>query len=148
MYIVKAEKTMKQIVALSILLVGLFSPTLLVKADIVSKPNGISLLKMEEVNSVRVEQVAGGSRIFQINDGYEEVIIRKVINWLNQSRSIKDESEIKSYNSPVKLYITMRDGDVASIEPIFNCFAENGGKMCTIIDGEILFTYKKEKIRL
>lgn len=133
---------MKKLVILGLVFIGLFLPTFLVKADVNPRHNGIPPLKTEDVNSVQVNQLAGGSRISQINDGYEEVIIRKVINWINKSRPAKEVTEFKSYKSPVKLKVTMNNGDIAIIEPIFNCKTENGGKTCTIVDGEILIYTK------
>lgn len=42
----------------------------------------------------------------------------------------------------------MNNGDIAIIKPIFNCKTENGGKTCTIVDGEILYTQNKVNVRL
>lgn len=139
---------MKKRLILGLVFVGLFCPIFFVKADINPKLNGVIPMKIEEVNSVHVERLLGGSRIFQINDGYEEVIIRKVINWINTSKPADKVSDFKSYKSPVKLTVTMRNGDVAFIEPIFICNRENTGKPCTIIDGEVLFSQNKVKVRL
>lgn len=138
---------MKKLVVLGLVLTGLFSPIFLAKADVYPKLNVIHPLKTEEVNSVQVKRLAGGSRIFEINDGYSEVIVRKVINWINTSKPANGVSELKSYKSPVKLKVTMSNGDVAFIEPIFNCITENGGKTCTIVDGEVLYTQNKVKVR-
>jgi hypothetical protein len=138
----------KKIIILGLVLAGLFFPMLLVKADVNPKMNGIHSLKTEEVNSVQVKRLSGGSRIFQINDGYEEVIIRKVINWINTSRLANGVTEFESYKSPVKLKVTMSNGDVAAIEPVFNCITDNDRKSCTIVDGEVLYTQNKVKIRL
>jgi hypothetical protein len=63
-----------------------------------------------------------GSRSFQINDGYEEVIIRKVINWINSARPAKGVTGFESYKSPVKLKLTMSNGDVAVIERRLKAF--------------------------
>lgn len=63
---------MNKIVILGLVLAGLFSPMILVKADVNPKLNRIHPLKTEEVNSIQVKRLSGGSRIFQINDGYIE----------------------------------------------------------------------------
>ncbi|WP_312469850.1 hypothetical protein [Neobacillus sp.] len=139
---------MKKLVIIGLVIAGLFSPMLLVKADVNPKLNGIHPLKTEEVNSVQVKRLSGRSRIFQINDGYEEVIIRKVINWINTSRPANGVTEFESYKSPVKLKVTMSNGDVASLEPVFNCITENDGKTCTLVDSEVLYTQNKVKVRL
>lgn len=139
---------MKKLLILGLVLAGIFSPMLLVNADVNPKLNGIHPLKTEKINSVQVKRLSGGSRMFQINDGYEEVVIRKVINWINTSRPANGGTEFDSYKSPVKLRVTMSNGDIAVIEPIFTCIAENGKKSCTIVDGEVLFTQNNVKIRL
>lgn len=120
---------------------------LLVKADTKPRLNGIRPLKTEEVNSVQVKQLSGGSRIFQINDGYEEVIIGKVINWINSSRPANGVTNFESYKSPVQLIVKMQNGDIAFIEPIFHCI-KNGGNTCTIVDGEVLYTQNNIKVPL
>ena len=42
----------------------------------------------------------GGSRLFKENDGYEEVIIDKVVKWINTSNPSKGPTELKLKKHP------------------------------------------------
>ncbi|MFJ8234910.1 hypothetical protein ACIQ34_04070 [Ureibacillus sp. NPDC094379] len=137
---------MKKLVIVAIVLVGLLSPLFFAKAD--TKLDGIIPINSEKVNSVHVERLEGGTRTFQINDGYEEVVIRKIINWINTSKPLDGFDQSSFYKAPVKLQVIMSNGDVAIIEPIFNCVTENRAKTCSIIDGEVLFSQNHVKVRL
>lgn len=136
---------LKKRVILSMVFLLIVSP--LVKVDATPNRNGIQPLKKDDVNSVQVNQLSGSSRTFQINDGYEEVIIRKVIDWINTARSANGVTNFESYKSPVQLTVIMQNGDVAFVEPVFNCI-KNGGKTCTIVAGEVLYTQNKIKVLL
>ena len=75
----------------------------------------------------------GGSRLFKESDGYEEVIINKVVKWINTSNPSEGPTELEFNNSPIsKLKIRMKNGDIAVIEPAYNCIFENQKKTCTI----------------
>ncbi|SOC11190.1 hypothetical protein SAMN05880501_10699 [Ureibacillus xyleni] len=116
-------------------------PMLFLRADVTHK------LNIGEVNSIQVKRLVGESRTFQINDGYEEIIINKVINWINTSIATNGR-EIRAYKSPVKLFITMKNGDIAQIEPLFRCDTNNGKTECAIVDGQVLYTQSNLKIPL
>ncbi|WP_456278709.1 hypothetical protein [Bacillus sp. AK128] len=104
-------------------------------------------LKLEDVSSIEVSQFSGKSRLFQITDGYEEKIMRKVLNWLNESSLVKSESSVDSPKIPISLTVNMRNGEVIVIQPTYRCILEeNQTKICTPVDGEILL-YKGEHLK-
>lgn len=130
---------MKRLVVLILVFAGLFTAIQLAKADIQLK------LKNEDVLSV---QVNGGSRIFKENDGYEEVIISKIVKWINTSSVSERSTELPLNKIPSIMKIKMKNGDVAVIEPAYNCMSENQTKICTIADGEVVYTQNQVKNRL
>lgn len=115
---------------------------LLVKASFHPK------LEKEAVSFIQVNRLNGETRLFKENDGYEEVIISKVVNWINTASP--SEGVIELNKTPVVLImkIKMKDGDVAVIEPAYNCVSENHVKTCTIADGEVIYTRNNKKVRL
>ena len=135
---------MKKLVVLVLVFVGLFSSIQLAKATI--QP----ILKAEDVLSVQVNSLNGGSRLFKENDGYEEVIIDKVVKWINTSSPSEGATELHLNNPPTAsmLKIKMRNGDVVVIEPAYNCISENQTKTCTVADGEVIYTQNQVKTRL
>jgi hypothetical protein len=42
----------------------------------------------------------------------------------------------------------MNNGDVAVIEPAYNCISDYHTKTCTAVDGEVIYTHNKLKARL
>lgn len=115
---------------------------LLVKASFQPK------LEKEAVSFIQVNRLNGETRLFKENDGYEEVIISKVVNWINTASP--SEGVIELNKTPVVsiLKIKMKNGDVAVIEPAYNCVSENQVKTCTIADGEVIYTRNNKKVRL
>ena len=127
------------------MIVGLFFPAIqLVKANIQPK------LKTEDVLFVQVNRLNGETRLFKESDGYEEVIISKVVNWINTSSPSEGAIELDLNKTPVVsiMKIKMKNGDVAVIEPAYNCVSENQVKTCTIADGEVIYTRNNKKVRL
>lgn len=135
---------MKKLVVLVLVFVGLFSSIQLAKANI--QPQ----LKAEDVLSVQVNSLNGGTRLFKENDGYEEVIIDKVVKWINTSSPSEGATELNLNNPSMvsMLKIKMKNGDVAIIEPAYNCISENQTKTCTVADGEVIYTQNQVKTRL
>ncbi|MGE7997709.1 hypothetical protein ACQKOF_03325 [Lysinibacillus sp. NPDC093190] len=135
---------MRKLVILIMLIVGLFSQKQLVNANMQPK------LKKEDVLFVQVNRLYGGTRSFKENDGYEEAIISKVVNWINTASPSEGVIELESNKTPVIsiMKIKMKNGDVAVIEPAYNCVSENQVKTCTIADGEVIFTGNNKKVRL
>ena len=123
---------------------GLFSAIQLAKASIQPR------LKNEDVLSVQVNGLNGGSRLFSENDGYEEVIISKVVKWINTSSASEKPTELMLNKTPKAsiLKVKMKNGNVAVIEPAYNCVFENQLKTCTITDGEVIYTRNNKKVRL
>ena len=115
---------MKKLFVLVLVFVGLFSSIQLAKANVQPK------LKAGDVLSVQVNSLNGGSRLFKENDGYEEVIIDKVVRWINTSSPSEGATELNLNNPPTvsMLKMKMRNGDVAVIEPAYNCISENQTK--------------------
>ncbi|MBK5446954.1 MULTISPECIES: hypothetical protein [unclassified Peribacillus] len=135
---------MKKLVILVLVFTVLFSPIQLAKANIQPK------LKTGDVLSVQVNRLYGGSRLFKESDGYEEVIINKVVKWINTSSHSEGATELELNKTPIVsiLKIKMKNGDVAVIEPAYNCISENQAKTCTIAESEVIYTRNNIKIRL
>lgn len=135
---------MRKLVILVTVIFGLFfsMQLLLVKASFQPK------LEKEAVSFIQVNRLNGETRLFKENDGYEEVIISKVVNWINTASP--SEGVIELNKTPVVsiMKIKMKDGDVAVIEPAYNCVSENQVKTCTIADGEVIYTRNNKKVRL
>ncbi|WP_427107938.1 hypothetical protein [Lysinibacillus xylanilyticus] len=135
---------MRKLVILVTVIFGLFfsMQLLLVKASFQPK------LEKEAVSFIQVKRLNGETRLFKENDGYEEVIISKVVNWINTASP--SEGVIELNKTPVVsiIKIKMKDGDVAVIEPAYNCVSENHVKTCTIAEGEIIYTRNNKNVRL
>jgi hypothetical protein len=109
-----------------------------------------NLLTIEGVTSLQVVRSSGmdGSRLFRRTDGYEERVIRKVIEWINTSNPVQVTTDFGLQRLPIVMKLKMSDGDVAVIEPAYNCIAASQTKTCTAVDGEIVFTRNKKRFRL
>ncbi|WP_132748301.1 hypothetical protein [Scopulibacillus darangshiensis] len=55
-------------------------------------------VQAEDVISVQVHSLSGITRLFKITDGYEERVIRKVTEWINDSGPIKGTVEVPQNN--------------------------------------------------
>jgi len=115
---------------------------LLVKASFQPK------LEKEAVSSIQVNRLNGETRLFKENDGYEEVIISKVVKWINTASPSEGIIELNKTFVVSIMKIKMKDGDVAIIEPAYNCMSENQVKTCSIADGEVIYTRNNKKVRL
>jgi hypothetical protein len=106
-------------------------------------------LKTSDVASIQINRLSGGSRVFNENDGYEEPIVRKVVEMFNTAIPVKDASEIANIMAPVVLLkIKMKDGSVISIAPAYTCLVQNKVNTCTMTDDEFVFTQNNQKERL
>ncbi len=125
---------------------GLFFPIqlLLVKANIQPK------LEKVDVSFIQVNRLNGETRLFKENDGYEEVIIDKIVNWINTSSPSEEANELELNQTSIIsiMKIKLKNGDVAVIEPAYNCVSQNQVKTCTIADGEVIYTSNNKKLRL
>ncbi|WP_375200519.1 hypothetical protein [Bacillus sp. RS11] len=135
---------MRKLVILVTVIFGLFfsMQLLLVKASFQPK------LEKEAVSFIQVNRLNGETRLFKENDGYEEVIISKVVNWINTASPSEGVIELNKTPIVSIMRIKMKDGDVAVIEPAYNCVSENHVKTCTIADGEVIYTRNNKKVRL
>jgi hypothetical protein len=131
---------MKKLVKIFLVLTVLFSPIHIVDAN--------ENLKIEKVISIEVVGSSGETRLFRITDGYEEKIMRKVLEWINTSIPVEGETDLGLHKIPISLKLKMREGDFAIIEPAYNCISENRTKTCTAVDGEIVYTRNRIKTRL
>ena len=87
-------------------------------------------------------------RVFNENDGYEEPVLKKVVEWINSSNAIKEQTK-KNIKTPiVELKIKMKNGDVAKIEPAYNCLVQNKINTCTMVDNEVTYTHNHQRVRL
>ncbi|MFC5647547.1 hypothetical protein ACFPYJ_00070 [Paenibacillus solisilvae] len=138
---------MKKLVSLILVIAGLFFPIDFAKANIQTKK---PLLITEDVLSVQVNSLYGGSRLFKESDGYEEVTINKVVKWINTSSPSKGQTELVLNKTPIdsKLQINMKNGNISVIEPAYNCLSVNQTKICMIAEGEVIYTRKNIKVRL
>lgn len=134
---------MRKLVIPVMVIFGLFFPMqlLLVKASI--QPQ----LEKEDVSFIQVNRLNGETRLFKENDGYEEVIIGKVVNWINTSSPSEGAIELELNKTSIIsiLKIKMKNGDVAVIEPAYNCVSLNQLKTCTIADGEVIYTSNNKR---
>lgn len=139
---------MKKLVLLILVVIsGLFCPIDITKANFqLKKP----LLKPEDILSVQVNGLYGSSRLFKESDGYEEVTINKIIKWINTSSLSVGPTELKLNKTPIlpKLKIKMKNGNISVIEPAYNCLSASQTKICTIAEGEVIYTWNSKKVRL
>ena len=137
---------MRKLVILVMVIFGLFFPMqmLLVKASI--QPQ----LEKEDVSFIQVNRLNGETRLFKENDGYEEVIIGKVVSWINTSSPSEGaiDLELNKTSMVSIMKIKMKNGDIVVIEPAYNCVSKNQVKTCTIADGEVIYTSNNKKVRL
>lgn len=135
---------MRKLVILVTVIFGLFfsMQLLLVQASFQPK------LEKEAVSFIQVNRLNEETRLFKENDGYEEVIISKVVNWINTASPSEGVIELNKTPIVSIMKIKMKDGDVAVIEPAYNCVSENHVKTCTIADGEVIYTRNYKKVRL
>ncbi|WP_462411558.1 DUF3888 domain-containing protein [Neobacillus sp. Marseille-QA0830] len=106
-------------------------------------------LKTEDVSSIQVSRLSGGSRVFRENDGYEEPVVRKVVEWLNTANPINAATDLHQPKAPTAvLKINMKNGDVLTVEPAYHCTDQNKSKTCTLADGEVLVIHNNQSDQL
>ncbi|WHY77244.1 DUF3888 domain-containing protein [Neobacillus sp. WH10] len=132
---------MNKLVILILVFSGFFLPVQLAKANVP--------IKSEDVASIQINRLSGGSRVFKETDGYEEPVIRKVVEWINTANPVKEATEIVNEKPPIAvLKIKMKNGNVALIEPVYNCLDLNQTKTCTLADSDVIYTRNNQKERL
>ena len=85
---------MKKFIILLLVFVGLFSSTQLSSGETNSEEREKPEIQAENVISVQVHSLSGITRLFKITDGYEERVLRKVTEWINDSSLIKGTVEV------------------------------------------------------
>jgi len=132
---------MKQLAILILVFFGIILSVQQVQAN--------ALMKWEDVASMQIYRTSGGTRTFNENDGIEAFVIQKVIEWINTSSPVKETTELADKKTPIAVIkIKMKNGDVAIVEPAYDCHVQNKTKFCTLADGDVILTRNNQKIRL
>ncbi len=98
---------------------------------------------------MQINRASGGTRTFNENDGIEEFVIRKVVEWINTASPVKAATKLDNKKTPISLLkIKMKNGDVAIIEPAYDCHVQNQTKFCTLADGDVILSQDNQKVRL
>ncbi|MGG3564026.1 hypothetical protein ABES03_20770 [Neobacillus rhizosphaerae] len=105
-------------------------------------------LKHYEVQDIKVENDSGLQRVFSINDGYQERVLRKVVHWLNNASRVNGTTEILLDKPTHKMTLKMANDEVITIEPAYMCVLAHNLKTCTAKDGELIVSGKSQKVRL
>jgi hypothetical protein len=132
---------LKKLVVLFLVLAGYFLSVPLAEANV--------SIKSEDVASIQINRLSGGTRIFSESDGIEEYVIRKVIDWINTASTVKEAAEFVNKKTPIVLLkIKMKNGDMATVEPAYTCHVQNELKICTLTDGDVIYTRNNQSVRL
>lgn len=105
-------------------------------------------LKHYKVQNIKIENDSGQQRVFSINDGFQERVLRKVVHWLNNSSRVNGTIKVSLDNPSNKLTLKMANNEVITIEPAYTCVVDNKRKTCTAKDGELIVSENSQKIRL
>jgi hypothetical protein len=105
-------------------------------------------LEHSEVQDITVENNSGQQRVFSINDGFQERVLRKVVYWLNNSERVDGTIEVSLDNPSNKLTLKMANDEVITIEPAYTCVVDNKRKTCTVKEGELIVSENGQKVRL
>lgn len=101
-----------------------------------------------DVQNIKVENNSGLQRVFSINDGFQERVLRKVVYWLNNSDRVNGTIEVSLDNPSNKLTLKMANNEVITIEPAYTCVVDNKRKTCTPKEGELIVSENGQKVRL
>lgn len=105
-------------------------------------------LNHEVVQYIKVENDSGQKRVFSINDGFQELVLRKVVYWLNNSNQVTGTIELSIDNPSNKLMLKTVNDELITVEPAYTCVIDNKRKTCTAKDGELIVSENNQKIRL
>ncbi|MEQ6356887.1 hypothetical protein ABNX05_19850 [Lysinibacillus sp. M3] len=105
-------------------------------------------LQYNDVQSINVESNSGLQRLFSINDGFQERVLRKVVYWLNNSDRVNEKIEVSLDNPSNKLTLKMANNEVITIEPAYTCVVHNKREICTTKEGELIVSENRQKVRL
>lgn len=101
-----------------------------------------------DVQSIKVENKSGLQRLFSINDGFQERVLRKVVYWLNNSDQVNQKIEVSLDNPSNKLTLKMANNELITIEPAYTCVVHNKRETCTTKEGELIVSENKQKVQL
>lgn len=101
-----------------------------------------------DVQNIKVENNSGHQRVFSINDGFQERVLRKVVFWLNNSDRVNGTIEVSLDNPTNKLTLKMANDEVITIEPAYTCVVDNKRKTCTAKEGELIVSENRQKVQL
>ncbi|MFF2177656.1 hypothetical protein ACFVT8_14470 [Lysinibacillus sp. NPDC058147] len=105
-------------------------------------------LEHNDVQNIKVENNSGLQRVFSINDGFQERVLRKVIYWLNNTSRVNGTIEVSLDNPSNKLTLKTANDEVITIEPAYTCVIDNKHKICTAKEGELIVSENRQKVRL
>lgn len=133
---------MKKFIIVFMVFIGIFLPIPFVKANNV-------LMKWEDVASMQINRTSGETRTFHENDGMEAFVIQKVVEWINTATPVKKTKELDNRKTPIAiLKMKMKNGDVAIVEPAYDCHVQHQTKFCALVDGDVILTHHNQKTRL
>lgn len=102
-------------------------------------------LEHNDVLNIKVENNSGLQRVFSINDGFQERVLRKVVYWLNNSVLVNGTIEVSLDNPSNKLTLKMANDEVITIEPAYICVVDNKRKTCTAKEEELFVSENGKK---
>lgn len=105
-------------------------------------------LKHYEVQNIKVENDSGLDRVFSINDGYQERVLRKVVHWLNNSSQVNGTTYETLKNPSNKLTLRTANDEMITIKPAYKCVLEIKHYICTAKDGELIISKNSKKVQL
>lgn len=105
-------------------------------------------LEHSDVQSIKVGNTSGLQRVFSINDGFQELVLRKVVYWLNHADRVNETIAVSLDNPSNKLTLKMATDEVIIIEPAYTCVANNKRTTCTAKEGELIVSENRQKVRL
>jgi len=105
-------------------------------------------LEHNDVQNIKIESNSGLQRVFSIDDGFQERVLRKVIYWLKNSDRVNGTIEVSLDNPSNKLKLRMANDEVITIEPAYICVVDNKRKTCTAKEGELIVSENGQKMRL
>ncbi|MFJ7730872.1 hypothetical protein ACIQXF_03180 [Lysinibacillus sp. NPDC097231] len=120
------------------------------------KNNNLSFLEQlmthslvhNDVRNIKVENSSGLQRVFSIDDGFQERVLRKVVYWLNNSDRVNGTIDVSLDNPSNKLTLKRANDEVITIEPAYICVVDNKRKTCTAKEGEIIVSENGQKVQL
>lgn len=152
---------MKKVGIILMLFTCLFLGNHLVEADLLSnlenKKQHVNKTTTEtisprlEINDIKTIEVKKSNKLlrsFKLTDGYEEKVIRKVLEWVNTASIIEGTTDPNLDNVLFKLELKNNNGIVATVEPAYDCSTKDETKLCIVSDGEVVFNSGNKRVRL